>query len=119
MISPEIAERLQCTVVVEAANGPTQPEAEPILADRGIHVFPAILCNAGGVTVSYFEWVQNKNNETWKLAEVDRRLRVHYDDMCANVRNARKRYQCDMRNAAYAVALERIGRVYEQRGIFP
>ncbi len=119
MISPEIAEILDTKVVVEAANGPTQPAAEPILLDKGIEVLPAILCNAGGVTVSYFEWVQNKNNETWTLDEVDRRLRRQYDGMCDRVHAAREQYKCTLRHAAYGVALARIGRVYNQRGIFP
>jgi glutamate dehydrogenase (NAD(P)+) len=119
MITPDIARILNAKVVVEAANGPTQPEAEPVLIDRGIHILPAILCNAGGVIVSYFEWVQNKNNETWTLAEVDRRLRLQYDDMCKRVRDAREQYNCSLRVAAYAVALERVGKVYTQRGIFP
>ncbi len=105
--------------VNEAADGPTQPEAEPILLGKGIEILPAILCNAGGVTVSYVEWVQNKNNETRTLDEVDRRLRRQRDGTCDRVRDARQRYKCTLRHAAYAVALDRIGRVYKQRGIFP
>ncbi len=119
MVTPEIAEMLNARVLVEAANGPTQPEAEPILEQRGIEVLPAILCNAGGATVSYFEWIQNKNNESWDMDKVDARLRRQYDGMCERVRSARQRYKCDLRSAAYAVALERIGTVYKQRGIFP
>jgi glutamate dehydrogenase (NAD(P)+) len=119
MITVPIAERLRTRVVVEAANGPTEASAEPILLKRGIEVLPAILCNAGGVTVSYFEWVQNKNNESWSLQDVDARLLRYTREMCDRVRQTRKQYDCDMRMAAYITALKRIATVYDQRGIFP
>ncbi len=119
MITADIAKCIQTKVIVEAANGPTDAPAEPILSERGIEILPAILCNSGGVTVSYFEWVQNKNNETWVLEDVDRRLRRYVAEMCARVRKTRREFNCDMRTSAYVVALQRIGDVYKQRGIFP
>jgi len=119
MVTVDIARKIKTRAVVEAANGPTEAKADPILESRGIAVLPAILCNAGGVTVSYFEWVQNKNNDTWSLEEVDRRLQRYVEGMCQRVRAAKKQYHCDLRMAAYIVALQRIGNVYKQRGIFP
>ncbi|MCH7869482.1 MAG: Glu/Leu/Phe/Val dehydrogenase, partial [Myxococcales bacterium] len=108
-------------VIAEAANGPTSPAADDVLREKGITVIPDILCNAGGVIVSYFEWVQNRKNERWELEEVDRKLRrlmtVAYDA----VEEAGKRFDLgqDTRTAAYLVALERIQAAYQDRGIFP
>jgi glutamate dehydrogenase (NAD(P)+) len=119
MVNEDIARKLKTRVVVEAANGPTTPGAELILLERGIDILPAILCNSGGVTVSYFEWVQNKNNESWTLDHVDGLLRRYINEMCDRVRRTRERYKTDMRMAAYIVALDRIRTVYNQRGIFP
>jgi glutamate dehydrogenase (NAD(P)+) len=119
MVNEDIARKLKTRVVVEAANGPTTAGAELILLERGIDILPAILCNSGGVTVSYFEWVQNRNNESWTLDHVDGLLRRYINEMCDRVRRTRERYQTDMRMAAYIVALDRIRTVYNQRGIFP
>lgn len=119
MITAPIARTLQARVVVEGANGPTTPEADDILTERGIAILPAILCNAGGVTVSFFEWVQNRNLEHWPLSLVDARLKEKMISMCTRVRAARAKYECDLRTAAHIVALERIATVYAQRGIFP
>ncbi len=108
-------------VIAEAANGPTSPAADDMLREKGITVIPDILCNAGGVIVSYFEWVQNRKNERWELEEVDRKLRrlmtVAYDA----AEEAGKRFDLgqDTRTAAYLVALERIQAAYQDRGIFP
>ena len=108
-------------VVAEAANGPTTPAADEVLREKGITVIPDILCNAGGVVVSYFEWVQNRKNERWELEEVDRKLRrlmtVAYDA----TEEAGKRFDLgqDTRTAAYLVALERMQQAYQERGIFP
>ncbi len=106
-------------VVVEGANGPTMPEAEAILAQRNIDVIPDILANAGGVTVSYFEWVQNKRSEHWDLAEVEERLERKMKRAYLTVREYAATKKLDMRTAAYAVALERVQRAYQERGIFP
>jgi glutamate dehydrogenase (NAD(P)+) len=108
-------------VIAEAANGPTSPVADDVLRDKGITVIPDILCNAGGVIVSYFEWVQNRKNERWELDEVDRKLRrlmaVAYD--AAEEASDRFDLGHDTRTAAYLVSLERIQRAYRDRGIFP
>jgi glutamate dehydrogenase (NAD(P)+) len=119
MIQEPQARMVQCKVVAEGANAPTTPAGERVLESRGIEVLPAILCNAGGVTVSYFEWVQNKTCKAWDLEEVDRELNKHMVRAAAKVREARKKYKCNLRTAAYIAALERLKAAYELRGIFP
>jgi len=108
-------------VVAEAANGPTTPAADAILRKKGIDMIPDILCNAGGVIVSYFEWVQNKNSEQWELGEVDRKLHRLITDAYDATEDAVKRFDLglDTRTAVYVVALERMQRAYKDRGIFP
>lgn len=119
MVDRRRAEWLSCKVVVEAANAPTTPDAEQYLLAKGIEVLPAILCNAGGVTVSYFEWKQNRQAETWDLEVVDRELRKHMTRAAQHVKTAARAFRCDMRTAAHCAALEQIGKVYQLRGIFP
>ncbi|MFZ4573527.1 MAG: Glu/Leu/Phe/Val family dehydrogenase [Phycisphaerales bacterium] len=119
MIQETEAEMLNCRVVAEGANAPTTPGGERILQRRGIEVLPAILCNSGGVTVSYFEWVQNKTFQVWDLEKVDAELNKHMVQAAAKVRVARKKYGCDLRTAAYIGALTRLQDAYEVRGIFP
>lgn len=119
MIQEPEAEMLNCKVVAEGANAPTTPAGERILQKRGIEILPAILCNAGGVTVSYFEWVQNKTFQSWDLEKVDRELNKHMVKAAGHTRDARRKYNCDLRTAAYAAALERLRKAYEARGIFP
>jgi len=108
-------------VIAEAANGPTTPAADDVLREKGITVIPDILCNAGGVVVSYFEWVQNKKNERWELEEVDRKLRRFITVAYDAAEEAGKRYDLgpDTRTAAYLVSLERMQHAYRERGIFP
>ncbi len=113
------APHLRTRVVVEGANGPTTPTAESILLDRGIEVIPDILANSGGVIVSYFEWVQNKNYEHWDLELVDERLKKKILRAYDGVVKEAKARRCDWRTAAYTVGLARLQRVYEERGIFP
>jgi glutamate dehydrogenase (NAD(P)+) len=118
-ITAETAPLLNAKIVVEGANGPTTYEGGLILEQRGIEVLPDILCNAGGVTVSYFEWLQNKRSEFWELDEVDTKL---YKKMIAAYRRVREKaeeYDTDWRTAAYIVALTHLERVYKERGIFP
>jgi ssDNA-binding Zn-finger/Zn-ribbon topoisomerase 1 len=106
-------------VIAEGANGPTDIAGDEIIQKKGIDVIPDILCNAGGVIVSYFEWLQNKRSEFWELEEVDRKLRrlivAGYD----RVRDTAKQHKTDWRTAAYIVALMRLEKVYKERGIFP
>lgn len=113
------AHDIAASIVVEAANGPVTPTAERILLERGVEVLPDLLMNAGGVIVSYFEWVQNKASEKWPITEVDRRLRTLMWAAADRLLETRDRLGCTRRDAAYAVALERLRTVYEQRGIFP
>ncbi len=119
MIQEPEAKMLDCKVVAEGANAPTTPAGERILRDRGIEILPAILCNAGGVTVSYFEWVQNKTFQAWDLEYVDRELNKHMVKAAQKTRAARKQFNCDLRTAAYIAALQRLQQAYEVRGIFP
>jgi len=119
MIQEPEAKMLNCTVVAEGANAPTTPPGERVLQSRGIEILPAILCNAGGVTVSYFEWVQNKTCHSWDLGKVDSELNKHMVQAAGRVREARKHYKCEMRTAAYIAALQRLTKAYEVRGIFP
>lgn len=119
MIQEPEAQMVNCKVVAEGANAPTTPPGERVLASRGIEILPAILCNAGGVTVSYFEWVQNKTFRSWDLERVDAELNKHMVKAAQRTRAARKKYACDLRTASYIAALERLQSAYEVRGIFP
>ena len=119
-ITIENVHQIQARVVVEAANGPTSLEAEQVLADRGIDVLPDILVNAGGVIVSYFEWLQNRSAQRWSLEDVDFKLRDTLWQACDAVADLRAELEApSRRDAAYAVALRRLQVVYQQRGIFP
>jgi glutamate dehydrogenase (NAD(P)+) len=118
-VTAKNAPKISCRLVAEGANGPTTPEAERILLENGIDVIPDVLCNAGGVMVSFFEWTQNKRGETWYIDEVRHKLKRRLTDAYDRVTQAMNRYQCDRRQAAMAVALNRIAQAYEERGIFP
>jgi glutamate dehydrogenase (NAD(P)+) len=119
MITPANARIINARIIAEGANAPTTPEGDTVLMERGIEVLPAILCNAGGVTVSYFEWVQNKTSDYWSAETVDERLNRHMVLAARRVKLARVKYECDMRTAAYCAACEQIGKVYDLRGVFP
>ncbi len=118
-ITDRTAPMLNVRMVAEGANGPTTPEADRILRERGIDVIPDILCNSGGVCVSYFEWLQNKRSEAWDLEEVDAKLHKKMLRAYARVRDAGKKHGVPMRPAAYIVAIEALAKVYEEHGIFP
>lgn len=119
MIKEKEAKWINAKVIAEGANAPTTPAGDRVLNDRGVEVVPAILANAGGVTVSYFEWVQNKTCTIWDLEEVDRKLNQHMVAAARRTLAARERYDVDMRTAAYIAALDHIAKAYAIRGIFP
>jgi glutamate dehydrogenase (NAD(P)+) len=118
-VTEEVAERLQCELLVEGANGPTTLEAESVLEERDIEVIPDVLANAGGVVVSYFEWVQNKRSESWQLQEVDSRLHFMMKRAYHETRAFAREHGVRNRTAAFAVALQRLNDVYTDRGVFP
>jgi glutamate dehydrogenase (NAD(P)+) len=119
MIDQQVAQWIHARVVAEGGNGPVTPEGAAILRQRGIALLPAILCNAGGVTVSYLEWVQNKAGVHWELNRVDRELRKTIVLAARRVRLAAHQYEVDLSTAAFCVAVEHVTRAYRQRGIFP
>jgi glutamate dehydrogenase (NAD(P)+) len=118
-IGEEEAKRLKVKLIVEGANGPTYPEAEEILEERGIDVVPDLLANSGGVAVSYYEWLQNKRSERWDLDVVQARLEMAVKRTYGLARQYAAERKLDLRTACYGIALERIQRVYLERGIFP
>jgi glutamate dehydrogenase (NAD(P)+) len=118
-ITAETAPLINVKLIAEGANGPTDPEGDAILQEKGSAVLPDILCNAGGVIVSYFEWLQNKRSEFWTLEEVDTKLHRLMVSAYERVRDTAQEVDTDWRTAAYIVALRRLGRVYMERGIFP
>ncbi len=124
-ITSDNAARVRARIVAEGANGPTTPDADKILESKGVHVIPDILCNAGGVTVSYFEWVQNRMGFYWPEAEVNARLREKmvkaFGDVIAMKERtdpSSKEGPVSLRIAAYMVAIQRVLRVHELRGMY-
>ena len=113
------APRIQAGIVAEAANGPTTPEADQILHDRGIFVIPDILCNAGGVTVSYFEWVQDMQSFFWTEERINQSLKGIMDRAFESVHTMSTRHEVDMRTAAYMVAVARVAEATTLRGLYP
>jgi glutamate dehydrogenase (NAD(P)+) len=118
-ITAETAPWLNVGCIVEGANGPTNVEGDTIIQEKHICVLPDVLCNAGGVIVSYFEWLQNKRSEFWDLEEVDGKLKKIIVGAYRRVRDTVLQYDTDWRTAAYIVALSRLEKVYKERGIFP
>jgi glutamate dehydrogenase (NAD(P)+) len=119
VISEENADGLRTRIVVEAANGPTTPEADEILHDRGIHVVPDILANAGGVTVSYFEWVQDLQAYFWSEDEVNARLRRVMEESYVAVLEMAEDRKVTMRQAATILGVSRVAEAHRTRGLFP
>jgi glutamate dehydrogenase (NAD(P)+) len=118
-ITMENVETLDAQVIVEGANNPVSPAAEERLGERCVPIIPDILANAGGVTVSYFEWVQNKNSQIWRLGKVLKELEFCIKSNFRTILKTASRRKLDLRTAAYVLALERIASVYRLRGIFP
>ena len=118
-IDAEIAPHVKARVVCEAANGPTTPEADEILRDNGITVLPDILANAGGVTVSYFEWVQGLQNFFWDLKHVQDELQKVMDKAFDEVNAKADAEDCDYRTAAYTIAITRVAEACRLKGLFP
>jgi glutamate dehydrogenase (NAD(P)+) len=113
------ANRLKARLVLEGANGPTHPDADDALAERGILVVPDVICNAGGVTVSYFEWVQDFSSFFWTEDEINLRLDKIMVDALRRIWDTADRHKITLRTATFAVACERILMARQERGLYP
>jgi len=118
-ITARNAERIKAKIVAEAANGPTTPEADKILYERGVFMIPDILCNAGGVTVSYFEWVQDLNRDHWTEDEVNAKLKVIMVKAFNEVLEQSHHHEVNMRTGAYLNAVQRVADATAMRGLYP
>ena len=113
------AHNMNCKVVVEAANGPVDIEAEEILLNKGIHIIPDILANSGGVTVSYFEWLQNKRSEYWEESETLDKLSKRMEKIYIKVTNKMKELNTNnMRSASYVLAVSKIHESIKNKSIY-
>jgi glutamate dehydrogenase (NAD(P)+) len=117
VLTAENAAAVQARIVLEGANGPTDPDADAILSERGVTVIPDILANAGGVTVSYFEWVQNLQHYSWDEDRVNSELRRVMSGAYAGVRATQDEFGCDLRTAAYVLAVRRVEKATRLRGL--
>ena len=118
-ITGENADKIKARLVVEGANGPCTPDADHILSDKGIQVVPDVLANAGGVIVSYFEWVQDLQNFFWEENEVNNKLTRIMRHSYAAVDSSMKAHKTDMRTAAYIIGVKRVAEATIKRGIYP
>lgn len=118
-ITAERAARIRARLILEGANGPTGLRADDILADRGILVVPDVICNAGGVTVSYFEWVQDFSSFFWSEDEINLRLDKIMVDALRKIWDTASQHRISLRTAAFAVACERILMARQERGLYP
>src|SRR5262249_47088005 len=113
------AAKLRCRILAEAANGPTTPEADALLANSDIFVIPDVLCNAGGVTVSYFEWVQDIQQFLWSEAQVNQKLEELMLRSYHQVRRLARERNLRMRTAALCLGVQKVAKEKARRGLFP
>lgn len=118
-ITKDVAQRIRTKILVEGANGPTTPEADDILVDKGVFVVPDVLANAGGVTVSYFEWVQNFSSFFWTVDEINQRLDRLMREAYQAIYEVSQQHQVSLRTAAFIIACTRILEQRELRGLYP
>ena len=118
VITRNNAKDIKARIICEGANGPTTAHADPILEEKGVFVIPDILANAGGVTVSYFEWVQNRGAYYWDEASVNDRLAKILQNSFQDVLKLSKKHSVNMRTAAYMLAIERVAAVHRLRGMY-
>jgi len=118
-ITERNAGNIKTRLLAEGANGPTTPEASKILTEKGIFMIPDILANSGGVTVSYFEWVQNLHREHWTIEKVYSRLESKMLKAFKDVFDAMRKYETDMRTAAFMLAVERVAKAHKSLGLWP
>jgi glutamate dehydrogenase/leucine dehydrogenase len=117
VIDDELAEKIKADMIVEAANGPTLPSGDKVINDKGIILVPDICANAGGVTVSYFEWVQNRQGYYWTEEEVDQRLERIMVTAFKDLTTEAEKFGVDLRTGAYALAIGRVAEAMRYRGI--
>ncbi|MEW5701140.1 MAG: Glu/Leu/Phe/Val dehydrogenase [Candidatus Zixiibacteriota bacterium] len=118
VITRKNAAKIKARIIAEGANGPTTPEADTILNKKGVYVIPDILCNAGGVTVSYFEWVQDRMGYFWDEEEINHRLEVIMNRSFHDVLKLATEYNTSLRVAAFMLAIRRVGEVIAWRGLY-
>ncbi|MEC8494271.1 MAG: Glu/Leu/Phe/Val dehydrogenase, partial [Planctomycetota bacterium] len=111
-------DRIKARLIVEGANGPTTAIASKALSERGVTIVPDILANAGGVTVSYFEWVQDRMGYFWTEEIVNSRLEQIMVQAFQEVRQTSEKHRVDLRTAAYILSIDRVASVYRMRGLF-
>ena len=113
------ADQIKARIIVEAANGPTTPHADEVLHRKGVYLVPDILANAGGVTVSHFEWVQNQQGYSWPEEEVNVRLEAVMRRSFAEVAASAQKHRTHLRHGAYSLAVGRVAEATLTRGLFP